>query len=267
MPTKREPESAPGGTSLVVTPGRDKWCACSTDSPWNALMSAKSCYVCGTVSAACPCFFLPGHPRTHVTWHRVAPRLAETHTVVCPDLRGYGQSSKPPTTDEHEPYSKRAMARGCIGLMRALGHDRFAVAGHDRGSYVAFRHALDYPEAVTEAVTQLIVMDSVPIADVLARCDARFARAWFHWFLLGQTDRPAERLINSNPDAWYTATSECRHVVAVDVSPAIRLTSSTHVMRSTTCPTSGRRSPSGARRGCSDRRLVLLARLRPLLRA
>jgi haloacetate dehalogenase len=151
-----------------------------------------------------PLLLLHGHPRTHVTWHRVAPLLADVHTVVCPDLRGYGESSKPPTTDDHEPYSKRAMARDCVALMRALGHERFAVAGHDRGSYVAFRLALDHPDVVT----QLVVMDSVPIGDVLARCDARFARAWFHWFFLGQTDRPAERLINANPDAWYTATSE-----------------------------------------------------------
>jgi haloacetate dehalogenase len=154
--------------------------------------------------AGSPVLLLHGHPRTHVTWHRVAPQLAESHTVICPDLRGYGQSSKPPTTDDHAPYSKRAMADDCINLMRALGHERFAVAGHDRGSYVAFRMALDHPEAVT----QLVVIDSIPIADILDRCDATFARAWFHWFFLGQTDKPAEALINANPDAWYTATSE-----------------------------------------------------------
>jgi haloacetate dehalogenase len=151
-----------------------------------------------------PVLLLHGHPRTHVTWHRVAPRLAQRHTVVCPDLRGYGESSKPPTTDNHAPYSKRAMAVDCVTLMRALGHERFAVTGHDRGSYVAFRMALDHPEAVS----QLVVIDSIPIAEVLDRCNARFARAWFHWFFLGQTDKPAEALINANPDAWYTATSE-----------------------------------------------------------
>ena len=151
-----------------------------------------------------PVLLLHGHPRTHATWHRVAPLLADAYTVVCPDLRGYGASSKPPTTPDHASYSKRAMARDCIALMRILGHDHFAVAGHDRGSYVAFRLALDHPGAIT----QLVVMDSVPIGDVLARCDARFARAWFHWFFLGQTDRPAEPLINARPDAWYTGTSE-----------------------------------------------------------
>src|SRR5215213_11749298 len=80
-----------------------------------------------------PVVLLHGHPRTHTTWHRVAPRLvAAGHTVVCPDLRGYGQSSKPPTTGDHAPYSKRAMAGDVRELMRRLGHQRFAVVGHDR---------------------------------------------------------------------------------------------------------------------------------------
>ena len=118
-----------------------------------------------------PVLLLHGHPRTHVTWHRVAPLLAGRHTVVCPDLRGYGQSSKPPTTPDHEPYSKRAMARDCVALMRALGHERFAVAGHDRGSYVAFRTAMDHPDRVSA----LAVLDSIPIGEALARADARFA--------------------------------------------------------------------------------------------
>jgi haloacetate dehalogenase len=151
-----------------------------------------------------PVLLLHGHPRTHTTWHRVAPLLAETHTVVCPDLRGYGESSKPPTTDDHEPYSKRAMARDCVTLMRALGHERFAVAGHDRGAYAAFRSAMDHPEAVSA----LVVMDAVPIADALARCDATFASSWWHWFFFGQTDKPAERVISADPEAWYRPDRE-----------------------------------------------------------
>ncbi|GIH79580.1 alpha/beta fold hydrolase [Planobispora longispora] len=142
---------------------------------------------------------LHGHPRAHATWHRVAPLLATEFTVVCPDLRGYGQSSKPPSTSDHEPYSKRAMARDCVALMRALGHERFAVAGHDRGAYVAQRLALDHPRAVT----RLAVLDAVPIGEALARCDAAFASSWWHWFFLGQTAKPAERVINADPDAWY----------------------------------------------------------------
>jgi haloacetate dehalogenase len=146
-----------------------------------------------------PLLLLHGHPRTHATWHKVAPLLAGDHTVVCPDLRGYGESSKPPTTPDHEPYSKRAMARDGLALMAALGHDRFAVAGHDRGGYVALRLALDHPDTVTA----LTVMDNVPIGEALARCDARFAASWWHWFFLGQTAKPAERMIDADPDAWY----------------------------------------------------------------
>jgi haloacetate dehalogenase len=146
-----------------------------------------------------PVLLLHGHPRTHATWHRVAPLLVGDLTVVCPDLRGYGGSSKPPSTPDHEPYSKRAMARDCLALMRRLGHDRFAVVGHDRGGYVAFRLALDHPEAVG----RLAVLDDVPIGEALARCDARFAARWWHWFFLGQTAKPAERVICMDPDAWY----------------------------------------------------------------
>ena len=151
-----------------------------------------------------PVVLLHGHPRTHTTWHRVAPLLAADHTVVCPDLRGYGESSKPPTAPDHEPYTKRAMARDVVGLMHALGHERFAVVGHDRGAYVAFRTALDHPDAVT----QLAVLDAVPIGEALARCDATFAGAWWHWFFFGQTEKPAERVISADPEAWYRPDPE-----------------------------------------------------------
>jgi haloacetate dehalogenase len=151
-----------------------------------------------------PLLLLHGHPRTHTTWHRVAPLLAGDHTVVCPDLRGYGESTTPPTTPDHEQASKRAMARDMLALMRTLGHERFAVAGHDRGCYVAFRLALDHPRAVT----QLAVMDGVPILEALERCDARFAAAWWHWWFFAQTDKPAEQLISRDPAAWYKADAE-----------------------------------------------------------
>src|ERR687890_300506 len=120
-----------------------------------------------------PLLLLHGHPRTHVTWHRVAPLLANDNTVVCLDTRGYGRSSKPPTTPDHEPYSKRAMARDCIALMRHLGHERFAVVGHDRGALVALRTALDHPRAVT----RLAILEGLPVVEHLERCDARFAAA------------------------------------------------------------------------------------------
>lgn len=146
-----------------------------------------------------PVVLLHGHPRTHTTWHRVAPLLvAAGHTVVCPDLRGYGQSSKPPTAPDHAPYSKRAMAGDVLALMRHLGHERFAVVGHDRGNYVAFRLAMDAPEVVSG----LVVLDSVPIGEALARADARFAQAWWHWWFYAQPDKP-ERAILADPSAWY----------------------------------------------------------------
>ena len=151
-----------------------------------------------------PVLLLHGHPRTHATWARVAPLLAERFTVVCPDLRGYGESSKPATTPDHAPYSKRAMAGDCVALMRTLGHQRFCLAGHDRGTYVAQRLALDSPGSVR----RLCLMEGIPIAEALARCDARFAARWFHWFFFGQTDKPAERFISADPEAWYTATAE-----------------------------------------------------------
>jgi haloacetate dehalogenase len=151
-----------------------------------------------------PVLLLHGHPRTHATWNKVAPVLARRFTVVCPDLRGYGESSKPATTPDHAPYSKRAMAADCVALMRALGHERFCLAGHDRGSYVAQRLALDSPGSVR----RLCLMEAIPIAEALARCDARFAARWFHWFFFGQTGKPAERFISADPEAWYTATAE-----------------------------------------------------------
>jgi haloacetate dehalogenase len=145
-----------------------------------------------------PVLLLHGHPRTHTTWHRVAPRLAERFTVVCPDTRGYGESTKPPTTADHTPYSKRVMAADCVALMRQLGFPEFAVAGHDRGAYVATRLALDHPAVIRRAA----ILDAVPIGEALARCDARFAREWYHWFFFAQPDKP-ERVITADPDAWY----------------------------------------------------------------
>jgi haloacetate dehalogenase len=148
---------------------------------------------------------LHGHPRTHTTWHRVAPLLVEAgYRVVCPDLRGYGKSSKPESDATHAAYSKRSMAQDCVELMAALGIRRFRTVGHDRGAYVAFRLAMEHP-AVVEALT---VMDAVPIVEALERCDARFAAAWWHWFFLGQTAKPAEPLIDADPDGWYRADAD-----------------------------------------------------------
>lgn len=145
-----------------------------------------------------PVLLLHGHPRTHATWHRVAPLLTPHHTVVCPDLRGFGQSSQPPDSPDHSGSSKRAKARDCVALMRALGHEQFAIVGHDRGSYTAFRCAMDHPDRVTH----LAVLDGVPILEALERCNEQFARLWWHWFFFAQADKP-ERAILADPDAWY----------------------------------------------------------------
>ncbi len=150
-----------------------------------------------------PVVLLHGHPRTHTTWHRVAPRLADSFFVVCPDLRGYGRSTLPADAPEHAQSSKRAMAGDVVSLMRHLGHEQFAVVGHDRGALAAFRTAVDYPHAVT----RLVVMDGLPIVEHLERLNEVFVRTWWHWWFYGQTEKPAERVINLDPDAWYRTPS------------------------------------------------------------
>jgi haloacetate dehalogenase len=145
-----------------------------------------------------PVLLLHGHPRTHATWHRVAPLLADRFTVVCPDLRGFGQSSKPSDLPDHSQASKRAKARDCVALMDRLGHGRFAVVGHDRGALTAFRCAMDH----ADRVAKLAILDAVPVIDHLDRCDARFAKAYWHWFFFAQCDKP-ERAILADPLWWY----------------------------------------------------------------
>src|SRR3954471_24561001 len=125
-----------------------------------------------------PLVLLHGHPRTHATWHRVAPLLADRHTVVCPDLRGYGRSTVPPDEPGHAQASKRAMGRDAVALMRALGHERFALVGHDRGALAAFRTAMDHPDVVQ----RLVIMDGVPVVEALERAGWRFAADWWHWW-------------------------------------------------------------------------------------
>ncbi|MCC3297828.1 alpha/beta hydrolase [Arthrobacter sp. zg-Y916] len=146
-----------------------------------------------------PVLLLHGHPRTSATWHRVAPRLVEAgFQVVCPDLRGYGRSSKPEPTRDHSAHSKRATARDMLHLMNQLGHEQFALAGHDRGSYSALRLALDYPSAVSK----LALLDCIPISEHLSRANANFATRWWHWFFYAQPEIP-ERVITADPDSWY----------------------------------------------------------------
>jgi haloacetate dehalogenase len=146
-----------------------------------------------------PLLLLHGFPQTHVMWHLIAPRLARDFTVVAMDLRGYGESSKPPTTPDHEPYSKRAMARDCVALMKTLGFATFAVAGHDRGGRVAYRLALDHPDALT----RIAVLDIIPTGEHFRRADMTFGLGYWHWFFLAQPAPLPERMIGGDPNGFF----------------------------------------------------------------
>jgi haloacetate dehalogenase len=146
-----------------------------------------------------PLLLLHGYPQTHLMWHAVAPRLAERFTVVAADLPGYGASFRPPVSDDHGSHAKRALAEDLIAAMGALGHERFAVAGHDRGGRVAYRMALDHPDVVSA----LAVLDIVPTGELWAHADQRFAFVYWHWAFLAQPAPLPERLILGDPDAFW----------------------------------------------------------------
>jgi haloacetate dehalogenase len=146
-----------------------------------------------------PLLLLHGSPQTHLMWHNVGPRLAREFTVIAADLRGYGDSSKPPTTSDHEPYSKSAMARDMVAVMQHFGFDRFAVAGHDRGGRCGYRLALNHPERVSK----LAVLDIVPTGEAFRRADASFGMTNWHWFFLAQPYDLPERLIGSDPEYYF----------------------------------------------------------------
>jgi haloacetate dehalogenase len=143
-----------------------------------------------------PLLLLHGYPQTRAMWHRVAPALARDFTVVVPDLRGYGDSSKPEGGPDHAGYSKRAMAGDQVEVMQKLGFDRFGLAGHDRGARVAYRLALDHPDRVT----RLAVLDIVPTYAAFTAVDKEMATGSFHWFFLIQPYDLPERLIGAEPD-------------------------------------------------------------------
>jgi haloacetate dehalogenase len=145
-----------------------------------------------------PLLLLHGNPQTHVMWHKVAPVLSRHFTVVATDLTGYGMSSKPPSAPDHLTYSKRAMARDQLAVMRRLGHERFLVAGHDRGGRVGYRMALDFPDAVAK----LAVLDIIPTGEAFARGGRDFGLGYYHWFFFAQPAPLPERLIGADPD-WY----------------------------------------------------------------
>ncbi|HEX4886386.1 MAG TPA: alpha/beta hydrolase [Casimicrobiaceae bacterium] len=142
-----------------------------------------------------PLLLLHGYPQTHAMWHKVAPRLAESFTVVCADLRGYGDSSKPGSDATHAAYAKRAMAQDMVEVMRTLGFERFRLAGHDRGGRVAHRLCVDH----SAAVERVAVLDISPTRTMFARTDRAFATAYYHWFFLIQPYDLPERLIGADP--------------------------------------------------------------------
>ena len=143
-----------------------------------------------------PLLLLHGHPQTHVMWHKVAGQLTDHFTVVAADLRGYGDSDKPPVSEKNHPYSKREMARDQISLMGSLGFSRFDILAHDRGARVSHRLALDHPGAVN----RMILLDIAPTLSMYEQTTEEFARAYWHWFFLIRPAPLPETLITADPE-------------------------------------------------------------------
>ena len=140
-----------------------------------------------------------GFPRTSLMWRFLAPKLAESHTVICPDLRAYGLSGIPASTDDHFPYSKRALAKELVDVMDKLGFPTFTLIGHDRGGRVSYRMALDHPKKVE----RLAVFDVIPILEAWSRSDARFAQTYWPWILLSQKAPLPETYLLGAPEAVF----------------------------------------------------------------
>lgn len=149
---------------------------------------------------------LHGHPQTHVIWHKVAEQLAEHFTVVAADLRGYGDSSRPPADEAHLNYSKREMARDGVELMNALGFEQFSILAHDRGARVAHRLALDHPEAVQ----RMVLLDIAPTLAMYSQTNEAFARAYWHWFFLIRPAPLPETLIEADPEGYLRSVMGSR---------------------------------------------------------
>jgi haloacetate dehalogenase len=148
-----------------------------------------------------PLLLLHGNPQSHCMWHLVAPELGKGFFVVCPDLRGYGESWKPPATPGHAPYAKREMAKDMVAVMEQLGHSRFLLAGHDRGARVAHRLALDFPDRVEK----FAALDIIPTLEHFERTNMEFALGYYHWFWFAQPHPFPEVLINAAPEQWFYA--------------------------------------------------------------
>jgi haloacetate dehalogenase len=154
-----------------------------------------------------PLLLLHGHPQSHAMWHRVAPSLAQRFTVVMMDLRGYGDSGRPPADDAHAAYSKREMALDAMAVMQSQGFDQFQVLAHDRGARVAHRLSLDHPHAVQ----RLMLLDIAPTLDMYDNTSRAFATAYWHWFFLIQPPPLPEALIESDPVRYIRSVMGKRH--------------------------------------------------------
>jgi haloacetate dehalogenase len=146
-----------------------------------------------------PLLMVHGFPRTSLMWRHVAPHLASNHTVICVDLRGYGRSGVPASTEDHYPYTKRAMANELVAVMDKLGFAKFDLVGHDRGGRVSYRLALDHPEKVQ----RLAVFDVIPISEAWGHADARFAMTYWPWSLLSQKAPVPEKYLLGAPGAVF----------------------------------------------------------------
>jgi haloacetate dehalogenase len=145
---------------------------------------------------------LHGHPQTHAIWHKVAQQLAQRFTVIAADLRGYGDSGKPPGLPDHSNYAKRTMGQDQIDLMAQLGFGRFFLMGHDRGGRVGYRMALDHPEAIRK----LVLLDIAPTLAMYEQTTMAFATAYFHWFFLIRPAPFPEMLIGAQPELYLKQT-------------------------------------------------------------
>ncbi len=148
-----------------------------------------------------PLLLVHGYPQSHVMWHKIAPALAESFTVVAPDLRGYGDSGKPPSDAAHLHYAKRTMANDLVAVMRTLGFARFHLAGHDRGGRVSYRLALDH-----DCVIKLATLDIIPTLEQFERMDKTGSLGSYHWYFLAQPAPFPETLIGANPDYFFHYT-------------------------------------------------------------
>jgi haloacetate dehalogenase len=157
----------------------------------------EASYFVTQAGAGVPVVLLHGFPETHVCWHAIAPQLAANHRVIVPDLRGYGASEAPAGGPHGEGYTKREMAQELVELVAGLGHERFAVVGHDRGARVAYRLALDHPDRVT----RVALVNVLPTVDQFERMGAGASLGYWTWFLLAQPAPFPERMLAAEPAA------------------------------------------------------------------